>query len=72
MEWSQYILIGFLFASLFFVAAALALHWAHRNGQLKNLEKGATSIFDEDEPEGEITDSFPEKRRKEKRSRTGE
>jgi nitrogen fixation-related uncharacterized protein len=63
MDWSQYILIGFLFASLFFVAAALALHWAHRHGQLSNLEKGATSIFDEDEPMGEVTDSFPRKRK---------
>ena len=64
MDWSQYILIGFLFACLFFIAAALALHWAHKQGQLKNLEKGATSIFDEDEPVGEVTDSFPKKRKK--------
>jgi len=64
MEWSQYILAGFLFASLFFLLAALALYWAHRNGQLSNLEKGAQSIFDEDEPLGEVSDQFPEKRGK--------
>lgn len=64
MEWSQYILVGFLFASLFFIVAALALYWAHRNGQLKNLERGAQSIFDEDEPMGAVSDQFPEKRRK--------
>ena len=66
MDWSQYILIGFLFACLFFLAAAMALHWAHKNGQLSNLDKGAQSIFDEDEPMGEVTDSFPSKRRRKK------
>ena len=67
MDWSQYILIGFIFACLFFLAAALALHWAHKHGQLTNLEKGAQSIFDEDEPMGEVTDAFPRKRRKRKK-----
>lgn len=64
MDWSQYILIGFIFASIFFVAAAMALHWAHRNGQLSNLEQGAQTIFDDDEPMGEISDQFPKKRKK--------
>jgi nitrogen fixation-related uncharacterized protein len=67
MEWSEYILVGFLFASLFFIGAALALYWAHRNGQLSELEEGAKSIFDEDEPMGEVSDQFPEKRRKGRR-----
>ena len=64
MEWNQYVLVGFLFASLFFIGGAFALHWAHKNGQLTNLEKGAQSIFDEDEPIGTVTDQFPEKRGK--------
>ncbi len=64
MDWGQYILLGFVFASIFFLAGAAALHWAHRNGQLSNLDKGARSIFDEDEPEGEITDAFPRRRRR--------
>lgn len=64
MDWSAYILVGFLFASLFFVGASIALYWAHKHGQLSNLEKGSTSIFDEDEPMGEVTDSFPEKKLK--------
>lgn len=64
MDWSQYILVGFVFASLFFLAAAAALYWAHRHGQLDNLEKGSRSIFDEDEPIGEVTDEFPAKRKK--------
>ena len=64
MDWSQYILIGFVFASIFFVAAAFALHWAHKNGQLTNLERGAQTIFDDDEPMGHVTDQFPHKRSK--------
>jgi nitrogen fixation-related uncharacterized protein len=60
MNWSGYILLGFIFASVFFVLASLALFWAHRNGQLSNLEEGSKSIFDEDEPEGEVTDAFPQ------------
>lgn len=63
MGWSAYILVGFFSASLFFLAGAAALYWAHRNGQLNNLEKGSRSIFDDDEPVGEITDSFPSKSR---------
>jgi nitrogen fixation-related uncharacterized protein len=64
MSWGGYILIGFLIASIFFIVAALALHWAHKNGQLRDLDAGATSIFDEEEPEGTVTDSFPKKQRK--------
>lgn len=67
MEWNAYILVGFFSASLFFLAGAGALFWAHRNGQLSNLEKGAQSIFDEDEPEGLITDAFPTKSSRGKR-----
>jgi len=61
MGWTAYILLIFGFASLFFVAAAFALNWAHRNGQLEHLDAGAASIFDEDEPLGEQTDYFPGK-----------
>lgn len=64
MDWSQYILIGFVFACLFFLGASAALFWAHKNGQLTDLEKGSRSIFDEDEPMGEVTDQFPEKSEK--------
>lgn len=64
MSWTGYILLGFLVASVLFLGAAAALHWAHKNGQLENLEEGSRSIFDADEPEGELTDAFPEKRKK--------
>lgn len=66
MSWTAYILIGFIIASIFFVVAAAALHWAHKNGQLQNLEAGSRSIFDEEEPEGALTDAFPAKRGKAK------
>jgi nitrogen fixation-related uncharacterized protein len=64
MGWTAYITVIFGFASLFFLGAALALHWAHRNGQLENLERGSRSIFDDEEPEGVQTDHFPSKGKK--------
>ena len=64
MEWNIYIVLGAVIATVFFVAAALALHWAHKNGQFSNLDKGARSIFDDDEPLGQVTDRFPASRRK--------
>lgn len=70
MEWSQYILLGFIFASVFFVLAAGALFWAHKHGQLSNLEEGSRSIFDEDEPLGEVTDSFPNRTKPKSGKRT--
>jgi nitrogen fixation-related uncharacterized protein len=50
-----------IFASflLFALSVVLALAWALRNGQMKNFERGATAIFDPDEPIGAVTDSFP-------------
>jgi len=59
MRWTVYITILMGVAALFFIVASYALHWAHRNKQLENLEDGARSIFDEEEPEGEVTDHFP-------------
>jgi len=45
---------------LFGGAAILALSWAVRDGQFQNFERGAKTIFDPDEPIGEITDCFPD------------
>lgn len=61
MDWTPYIGAIFGIACLFFLGAAYALHWAHKNKQLENLEEGAMSIFDEEEPAGEQTDFFPGK-----------
>jgi cbb3-type cytochrome oxidase maturation protein len=41
--------------------AILALAWAIRTGQFDDFRSGATSIFDEEEPIGEMTDSFPDR-----------
>lgn len=62
MNWENYIVILFSFAGLFFIGAAYALYWAHKNNQLENLDEGSRIIFDDDEPEGEQTDFFPSKR----------
>ena len=59
-----YIYLALAISVLMFGAAtALALAWAFRNGQLENFHRGATSIFDPDEPVGEVTDRFPTARR---------
>lgn len=52
------ILLGVL-GLLFFSTVIAALVWAAKSGQLRNFDKGARVIFDEDEPEGEQTDFFP-------------
>jgi nitrogen fixation-related uncharacterized protein len=49
---------------LFGVSVVLALAWALRNGQMENFQRGATAIFDPDEPIGVNTDSFPESGKK--------
>lgn len=41
------------------LTAVGALVWAVRSGQLQSFAAGATSIFDDDEPIGEMTDGFP-------------
>ena len=40
-------------------SAVAGLVWALVTGQLNNLQGTATSIFDEDEPVGTVTDHFP-------------
>lgn len=50
-----------IFASfvLFAISVVFALGWAMSHGQMQNFERGATAIFDPDEPPGTSTDSFP-------------
>jgi cbb3-type cytochrome oxidase maturation protein len=48
--------------TLFGGAAVLALGWAFRSGQFEDFQRGAVSIFDADEPVGEMTDGFPGER----------
>jgi cbb3-type cytochrome oxidase maturation protein len=64
MEWFFYGL-AFLIAVLITGSAVYALQWSSKNGQLRDLEKGAASIFDEKEPIGQPTDFFPGKKPRE-------
>ena len=54
-----YYLLVFGVISLFAGSVIWALWWALRGGQLSNFQRGAASIFDDDEPIGQVTDSFP-------------
>lgn len=48
---------------LFLTGGALFFfHWAARDGQFSDLERGARVIFDESEPCGRRTDAFPGER----------
>lgn len=49
-------LLFFLTLLIFGGAAVLALIWAISSGQMENMSRGANSIFDVDEPVGEMTD----------------
>jgi cbb3-type cytochrome oxidase maturation protein len=59
MEWFFYTL-AFLIAVAITGTAVFALHWSSRHGQLRDFERGATSIFDDEEPVGQMTDRFPQ------------
>lgn len=62
MEWHNYLLVVFLLGGLFFASAIYVLFWSARNRQFQDLEQGARTIFDEEEPEGVQTDFFPGKK----------
>ncbi|MBT61665.1 MAG: hypothetical protein CML13_00435 [Puniceicoccaceae bacterium] len=49
---------------LFFIVAVSMLYWSAKKGQLRNFDSQAKVIFTEEEPEGEISDSFPSKKNK--------
>ncbi len=60
MDWFFYA-VALPIALLFLASAVYAFFWSSRNGQLKDFEKGAASIFDDEEPVGRPTDAFPTK-----------
>jgi len=63
LEWNNVLIVGILVvAGALFASAVYALFWASKSGQLDNFEDGAKSIFTEEEPEGEVIDSFPSKK----------
>ena len=45
-------------------SALAAFCWAARNGQFENLDEAPEVIFDESEPVGQMSDRFPEARRR--------
>ena len=56
-----YILI-FGTIALLSITVVIVFVWAIRTGQFADFQQGATSIFDDDEPLGEMTDWFPDQR----------
>lgn len=44
---------------IFAIVVVWAFAWALRSGQFDSLSAGAQTLFDEEEPIGEMTDSFP-------------
>lgn len=51
---------------VFFLIAVSALYWSAKKGQLRNFDSQAKTIFTEEEPEGQISDSFPTKKKNKK------
>ncbi len=50
------------------LSVVYGLYWAVRRGQFSNFARGATSIFDEEEPQGFRTDAFPGESAKERKT----
>ena len=63
MEWIFYT-FAFLVAAAISGTAVYALYWSSKHGQLRDFERDAASIFDDEEPVGRTTDHFPVKRAK--------
>jgi cbb3-type cytochrome oxidase maturation protein len=61
MTTDDFIIYAVLIGSIVILGGAtiLALAWAVRDGQFQNFERNARSIFDPDEPVGQLTDRFP-------------
>lgn len=64
MSYQDFLVYATLVGSVIFFggAAVWAMAWAARNGEFENFHRGARSIFDSDEPIGEPTDSFPDRK----------
>ena len=56
---TTYFVLVFGILGLITLSAVLAWYWAVKTDQFTDFKKGATSIFDEDEPVGRVTDAFP-------------
>jgi len=56
-----------LLGVVFFFVAVSALYWSAKKGQLRNFDSQAKTIFTDEEPEGELSDSFPAKKIRKKK-----
>ena len=61
MGFGAYIFVVVMAAAVM-ASAVYALYWAVKTGQFREFEKGATEIFDDEEPQGRPTDFFPKKK----------
>lgn len=59
MDWDKSLLFVAFLGVLFFASAVYAFAWARRQRQFNDFDKGARAVFDDEEPEGTLTDSFP-------------
>lgn len=59
-HWETSVAVVTLLGFIFFGTAVYAFVWSRRQKQFDNLEEGSRSIFDKDEPEGRVTDTFPD------------
>jgi nitrogen fixation-related uncharacterized protein len=50
--WGSWVIFG--------ITTIWGLVWAVRTGQFQRLDQGARSIFDDEEPVGQMTDVFPD------------
>lgn len=65
-----YYVLVFGVVSLFVGSVFWGLWWALKGGQFSDFQRGATSIFDEEEPLGHMTDAFPDRKDEVARIRT--
>jgi len=63
MNTFAYLMIFGMLAALL-ASVIYGLYWAVSRGQFANFNKGATSIFDDEEPMGLRTDAFPSEKDK--------
>lgn len=59
MDWDSSLLFVAFLGVLFFASAVYAFVWARRQRQFNNFDQGARAVFDDEEPEGVVTDTFP-------------
>lgn len=68
MEVSNYteLLPIILLGVAFFTVAVTMLYWSSKKGHLRNFDAQAKTIFTDEEPEGEVSDAFPESHKRQR------